>query len=234
MTDFRYSSPDFAEAAGLDYENPPRRLAVRVIIWILIIVVALYLISTIVWAISYRDQNYGEYLLHILSWIGYILFWPIRFLLSLFGFYGGGEEIPLAPLPSLPLPQLRPSLNTVVTKHEIADCPPCNVDVKCPPCDNGSGQIGPLELEINYLKDMVKFTGSIAKRENAINAQYKELYPGFDVLSPHVRKLSHEYNYIKEEIRKDKDKWQYFKNYFTKLSNIPSTASAVHYDVLLD
>jgi len=234
MTDFGYSSPTFADAAGIGGTPQARRTALTVTIWVIVGIAVFFLVSSVAWAVWYRDQDYGSYLWNIISWIGWFLFWPIRFLLTLMGFYGGGEEIPIAPLPILPIPPSKPALNTVVTKHEITDCPPCNVDVQCPPCNDGSGQIEPLELEIKYLKDMVKFTGAIAKRENAINAQYKELYPGFNVLSPHVRKLSHEYNYIKEEIRKDKDKWQYFKNYFTKLSNIPSTASAVHYDVLLD
>lgn len=90
-----------------------------------------------------------------------------------------------------------------------------------------------MECEIRYLKNMVRFVGAMAMRENAINAQYRELYPGFSVMSPHVQRLSHEYNFLKNQLREDDNQWTYFKNYFTKLSGIPSASSAVHYDLML-
>lgn len=230
-----FGDPNFGQLAG--FEENKRSRALRVTLWIFIILVVLLFVALIVWIVWYRPSGigFGEFLGSILSQILRVLLWPIRFLLGLFGFYDEEGPLPGVNLPPVPLPPaLKPTSSTTITKHEIATCPPCEVDVQCPPCEDVSSEIKPLELEIQYLKDMVRFVGSIAKRENAINAQYKELYPGFNVLSPHVRKLSHEYNYIKDEIRKDKDKWQYFKNYFTKLTNIPSTTSAIHYDVLLD
>jgi hypothetical protein len=80
---------------------------------------------------------------------------------------------------------------------------------------------------------MLKFTGAICKRENAINSQYRELYPGFSVNSPEVQRISAEYNFLKNQIRDDQNEFQYFKNYFTKLTGIPSTSSAVHYDLIV-
>jgi len=52
-------------------------------------------------------------------------------------------------------------------------------------------------------------------------------------MSPEVRRLSYEYNFLKNEMREDENKWTYFKNYFTKLSGIPSTSSAIHYDLTM-
>jgi len=123
------------------------------------------------------------------------------------------------------------STQTEVTKHVITDCPPCNNECNCPQqkeCDHR-----PYELEIKYLKDMVRFVGSVAMRESAINSQFRELHPGFTVNSPRVRQLTHEYNYIKNQLRKNKNQWQYFKNYFSKLSGIPSTTTAVHHELML-
>jgi hypothetical protein len=130
----------------------------------------------------------------------------------------------------IPVPPV-PTTHTEVIKHEVAECPPCTNECVCPTCEETD--IRPYELEIKYLKNMVKMTGSIARRENAINSQYRELYPGFSVMSPHVRKLSHEYNFIKNEIRKDPEQWQYFKNYFSRISGIPSSSQKVHYDLVL-
>lgn len=242
--EFTQGDPNFGQqyTQGGAYQKPRGSTALRILMWAIILIVVVLVLGFIAWIVWYRDTDIslGEYYADTFGWITGILLWPFKFLLGLFGFIGE-EASAITPLDlddiklPIPLPSLaKPSVSTKIVRHDVSECPPCEVDVKCPPCDDGSGRIEPLELEIKYLKDMVKFSGSIAKRENAINAQYRELYPGFNVLSPHVRKLSHEYNYIKNEIRKDKDEWQYFKNYFSKLTNIPSTTSAVHYDVLLD
>ncbi len=145
---------------------------------------------------------------------------PFRLILGLFG-------IGVAPAkPAGPDVLVSPDVN--VTTHELGTCPPC--DVKCAECPLPT-DCKPYELEIKYLKDMVKFVGSMAQRENAINSQYRELYPGFSVMSPDVRRLSYEYNYLKNQLREDENEWTYFKNYFTKLSGIASTSSAIHYDL---
>lgn len=225
-----YTNQNFGDMSG--FEDDKRSKALRVAFWIFIILIIFFFITTMIWFFWYRSENisYGHFLSNMLSKILSIALWPIKFLFSLLGLTSNDETI-VPGLPQLKLPE--PSKAVTITKHEIGTCPPCEVDVQCPPCNDHSADIKPLELEIKYLKDMVKFVGSIAKRENSINAQYRELYPGISVLSPHVRKLSHEYNYIKDEIRKDKDEWQYFKNYFTKLTNIPSTTGAIQYDVEL-
>ena len=178
--------------------------------------VAIFVLFIIAWAIFFR-KKYGLLELLLL---------PFKLLLRVFGL---GAELPK---PAISLPQVIPPPSQVVDviKHEIGTCPPC--DVKCPDIPKAE-DCKPLELEIGYLKKMVKFIGSMAKRENAINAQYREIYPGFSVMSPAVRRLSYEYNYMKNEIRDDENEWTYFKNYFTKLSGIPSTSSAVHYDLTM-
>ena len=159
---------------------------------------------------------------------------PFKLILNLFGL-GGVEtsSTAAAPAPTEPKQYEMPSIQstqTEIVRHEIQECPPCNVTCpEAPPAQDCK----PLELEIQYLKNMVRFVGAMAKRENSINAQYRELYPGFSVMSPHVRRLSNEYNFLKNQLRDDENEWTYFKNYFTKLSGIPSTSSAVHYDLML-
>lgn len=186
---------------------------------VIAIIVALLLIGFMVWLLFYRKTiTFGELITKIINW----LLTPFRLLLKVFG-YGGKTSAPVTPItPGLP--------DVDIIKHELGTCPPC--ELKCP---DPLPQVDckPLELEISYLKKMVKFTGAMAKRENAINAQYKELYPGFSVMSPQVRKLSYEYNYLKNQLREDDNEWTYFKNYFTKLSGIPSTSSAIHYDLMM-
>lgn len=191
-----------------------------VVVIVAVACVALVVITT-VWAIMFQVD-----LLSLLQKILDIALLPFKLFIRLFtGSSSAGSTGPSPLLPAKPQPTV-----TTITKNEIGQCPPC--DVKCPdvPVDNKSG---PLELEIRYLKAMLKFVGSIAKRENAINAQYRELYPGFSVMSPAVQRLSTEYNFLKNQIREDESEYSYFKNYFTKLTGIPSTSSAVHYDLMM-
>jgi len=200
-----------------------------------IFLIAIVVIYAIVWFLFFRkDFTLWELFKKIVS----LALTPFRLILKLFGL--GGGETPAAapapapgPAPSEPQQYQMPSIQstqTEIVRHEIQQCPPCNVT--CPEALPAQ-DCKPLELEIHYLKNMVRFVGAMAKRENAINAQYRELYPGFSVMSPHVRRLSNEYNFLKNQIREDESEWTYFKNYFTKLSGIPSTSSAVHYDLML-
>lgn len=194
-----------------------------------VLLIAFIVVMGLVWVIFFRRKfTLWELLKKVLN----LALLPFRLILKLFGL-GKGEEEPAAPTSEPTVVHDMPSIqstHTEVVRHEIQECPPCNVTCPEPP----AGQdCSPLELEIRYLKNMVRFVGSMAKRENAINAQYRELYPGFSVMSPHVRKLSTEYNFLKNQIREDENQWTYFKNYFTKLSGIPSTSSAVHYDLML-
>ncbi len=152
---------------------------------------------------------------------------PFKLFLRLFT--GTTSLVPLDS-PSQSTPGGGATTHTTITKNEIGQCPPCNV--KCPDVPDVDANTKPLELEIKYLKNMLKFVGTISKRENAINAQYREIYPGFSVMCPSVQKLSTEYNYLKNQLREDETEYNYFKNYFTKLTGIASKSSAVHYDVV--
>lgn len=112
-----------------------------------------------------------------------------------------------------------PSEPVVVTQRVIPECPPCNVT--CPPCPECD--TGPLKDEIGYLKDMARFLGTIARRENAINTTYMMQFPGVSVLSvPKVQSLNYEYNYLRNEFKKNPEKWSYFQNNFAKITGIPS------------
>ena len=199
-----------------------------------ILLIAVIVIFAVVWLLFFRKKfTLWELIKKILG----LILLPFKLILKLFGM-GGGDPAPRIELPSIQLPSGPTSFDlpsiqstkTEIVRHEIGECPPCNVT--CPDAPAGE-DCKPLEMEIRYLKRMVKFVGSMAKRENAINAQYRELYPGFSVMSPHVQKLSHEYNFLKNQLREDESQWTYFKNYFTKLSGIPSASSAVHYDLML-
>lgn len=195
--------------------------------WLYITLITLTIVllfAFVVWIVWYRpyDVSFGAYLLLILQSIISIILWPIKVILSALGLWREG---------SVTVPPLLPPSNvttTQIVKHEISECPPCNCTCECPECKELDTK--PYEAEIKYLKDMVRLIGSIARRENAINSQYRDLYPGFSVMSPHVRKLTTEYNLMKEELRKDDDEWQYFKNYFTKLSGIPSDTNSYDTD----
>lgn len=199
----------------------------------LIIFIVSIVVSLVIWLIYYNPHgvSLGQFILLVMKSIIEILLWPFKFVLQVLGLWtveiiDVAEDIKI----KLPLPAI-PTTHTEIIKHEITDCPPCNNECNCPTCEETD--IRPYELEIKYLKNMVKMTGSIARRENAINSQYRELYPGFSVMSPHVRKISHEYNFIKTETRKDPEQWQYFKNYFSRISGIPSSSQAVNYDLVL-
>lgn len=203
---------------------------------LLIALIALIFMGMIVWFIWYRPAgvSLGGFIVLALKGIVNIILWPLKFVLQVLGLWPLDSS---GPPPEVNLPDLQisepplPSTTTEVIKHEIAECPPCTNECNCPTCEETD--VRPYELEIKYLKNMAKMVGSIARRENAINSQYRELYPGFSVMSPHVRKISHEYNFIKNQVRQDPEQWQYFKNYFSRITGIPSTSQSVHYDLVL-
>jgi hypothetical protein len=207
-------------------KQPPKKL--KKVFIVLIAIFAVLVVLTFV----FRQSAFVRKLVSFLMI-------PINFILGLFGVKVGVDKVPFSPIDPLsivtdPLKAIsglagNDSTETTIVKHEIAQCPPCSLTCpETPQCDNG-----PLELEIRYLKNMLKFVGSISRRENAINAQYRELYPGFSVMSPTVQRMSTEYNFLKNQIREDENEWTYFKNYFTKLTNIPSNTSTVHYDLMM-
>lgn len=201
-------------------------------IFLLIILLAL-IFALIIWLVWYRPLgvSLGGFLVLTIKGIVNILLWPIRFILQVLGLWPGPPEPEIiVDFPGIIEPP-QPTTHTEIIKHEITECPPCTNECVCPTCEETD--IRPYETEISYLKNMIKMTGSIARRENAINSQYRELYPGFSVMSPHVRKITHEYDFIKNEIRKDPDQWQYFKNYFSRISGIPSSSQSINYDLVL-
>jgi hypothetical protein len=202
----------------------------------LIVFVVLIVSFFLVWLIFFRkNASLTEFIKKLFD----LILLPFKLLLKLFGVEIGkkGVEPPVGAKEEPPEKGVEPPVGAKEEPPEIkvvhdkqTTCPPC--EVKCPDAPAPT-DCKPFELEIKYLKDMVKFVGAMAKRENAINAQYRELYPGFSVMSPEVRRLSYEYNFLKNEMREDENKWTYFKNYFTKLSGIPSTSSAIHYDLTM-
>ena len=203
-----------------EFYPPPNLVAKPSRRWLYILLLILLLfvvISLVIWLVWFRTMKLSAFIVMELQVMWSIAVWPIKTLLGFLGLWsptdGGSLVVP-------------PPINmttTEIVKHELSECPPCNCNCECPECEKVDTEV--YEIEIKYLKDMVRLTGAIAKRENAINAQYKELYPGFSVMSPHVIKLSTEYQMIKEELRKDEEEWAYFKNYFSKLSNIPAITS---------
>lgn len=194
-------------------------MSATIVLLVLVVVCVVVMIASVVLAFVFDTD-----LLGLIRKIFDVVLLPLKLFLRLFT--GDAKatpgEIPFEPQPA--------TTHTTITKNEISQCPPC--DVKCPdvPVDTKSGA---LELEIRYLKNMLKFTGAIAKRENAINAQYREINPGFSVMSPAVQRLSTEYNFLKNQIREDDAEYSYFKNYFSRLTGIPSTSTAVHYDLIM-
>lgn len=96
------------------------------------------------------------------------------------------------------------------------ECPECN----CPVTDN---QLRAAEAESKYLKWMVRFLGSIARRENAINRVMAKECPGVFAMVPTVQEVDQETQFIQKHIRKDDDMYRYFQTNFSKYSGIPAT-----------
>ena len=76
------------------------------------------------------------------------------------------------------------------------------------------------QTEIKYLQLMIKFLGSIARKESAINNILINECPGVYGTVP--LSMDAEFNVIKRDIGNDPNTLNYFNNYFTKLSGIPS------------
>lgn len=196
-------------------EEIPNSNSRRWLYIILLILLLFFVVSLVLWLIWFKGMSFSSFVILELQTMFNIAMWPIKFLLRTLGLWPGDGGDSATPFP------INANITTTeIVKHELSECPPCNCKCECPECEKID--VKPYEMEIQYLKDMVRLVGSIAKRENAINAQYKELYPGFSVMSPHVIKLTTEYQLIKDGLRNDEDEWNYFKNYFSKLSGIPS------------
>ena len=158
----------------------------------------------------------------IIQSLGKVLLFPFQVIWKVFG---GESSSPTSSDKTCP-PVVSGSNQPVqVVEHEVSICPPCELTCPDPPkCPDTK----PLEMEIGYLKNMLKFVGAICRRENAVNSQFRQVYPGFSIMTPEVKKVSLEYNIIKNQLREDEDQWTFFKNYFTRLTGIPSASSAIH------
>lgn len=176
------------------------------------------ILGVLIWLLFQGDLSVST----IIETLGKVLLFPFQVILRVFGV--SPNETP-APPPAQECPVDKPNEPVQVVEHQVSNCPPC--ELKCPEtpiCQDTK----PMELEIQYLKDMLKFVGTICQRENAINEQFRELYPGFSIMSPEVKRLTMQYQFLKNQIREDETQYTYFKNYFTKLTGIPSSSSAVH------
>lgn len=149
-----------------------------------------------------------------------VLLFPLEVIWRVFG-----GESSTASTPTVTCPPLGTNPPVQVIEHDVSVCPPCELTCPDPPkCTDTK----PLELEIEYLKNMLKFVGAICRRESAVNAQFRQVYPGFSIMTPEVKKVSIEYNMLKNQMREDENQWTFFKNYFTRLTGIPSSSSAIH------
>ena len=105
------------------------------------------------------------------------------------------------------------------------ECPDCNCpecpDCNCPVTDE---KLKSAETENKYLKVMVQFLGSIARRENAINRAVMKECPTTFSMIPMIQEVDQEFSFIKKDIGVNHDMLQYFNTHFTKLSGIPSTS----------
>jgi hypothetical protein len=107
----------------------------------------------------------------------------------------------------------------------LPECPDCN----CPECPDCNCPVNDQKLksaaaEIGYLKMMVKFLGSISRRENAINRAVMRECPTTFSMVPMIQSADQEFQYIKNDIGLDYSMLGYFKEHFTRLSGIPSTS----------
>jgi hypothetical protein len=156
--------------------------------------------------------------------LGKVVLFPFQVIWRVFG-VSPGQSPPTSGTNCPVIPDQKENPPVQVIEHEVSVCPPC--ELKCPDPQK-CPDTKPLELEIDYLKNMLKFVGSICRRENAVNSQFRAVYPGFSIMTPEVKKVSLEYNILKNQMREDEDQWTFFKNYFTRLTGIPSSSSAIH------
>ena len=189
-----------------------------------VIFIGAFAVSFVMWIIWFKDigVTYPQFWMVIFGKIADFIMWPIRLLLYLFGLrQTTAAEIPIVHLlPKSSAPD-KPS-----TKSD-PNCPECKCDCKCPKCDidgYDTEKIKPYTDEIRYLKHMVALLGKISLRENAVNSLYQEMYDPSEGITPDVTKLGNEYDFIKEQIRQDPREWDYFKQYFSQLSSVPSSA----------
>ncbi len=176
-----------------------------------IMLIGVLFVTFVMWILWFRDTGltYPMFWYLILSKIVDFVMWPIRLLLSFFGLRSTSQsEIPI--ITSEPI-------------HNEPDCPQCKCECNCPKCLNDVDQSKPYINEIRYLKHMVKLLGKISLRENEISQLYQEIYDPSEGITPDVTRLGDEYKFIKDQIKQDPQEFDYFKRYFTALSEVPSS-----------
>ena len=125
-----------------------------------------------------------------------------------------------------------PRERIIIKEKECPACPACKCpqcpDCKCPDCPKCDCGAIDMELEsakskVSYLKWMVRFLGSLVRRENAVNRALMEQCPGLYGVVPFVQQVDSEVNFVKNHVKKDRGAWEYFQQYFTRYSGIPSS-----------
>ena len=106
---------------------------------------------------------------------------------------------------------------------QCPECPDCNCP-ECPDCEcpTFEAEVKALRSENEYLKWMVRYTGVIARRENAVNRAISVRCPGSFGMVPFVQQADEEARLMKSHISKDKQMYGYFQNYFSRYTGIDS------------
>ena len=124
------------------------------IVGVIIALVVVLSVFFAVWGFIFRPRGLSPWSL-IKKILGLVLL-PFKLILRLFGIGAGNDDDD-----ELDVDPPVHSTNTEIVRHEIGECPPCNVKCPDPPM---APDMKPLEMEISYLKNMVKFVGSMARR----------------------------------------------------------------------
>lgn len=123
-----------------------------------------------------------------------------------------------------------PGERIIIKEKECPACPACKCpecpDCQCPECPKCDCPVRDADLEaskteVNYLKWMSRFLGSLVRRENAMNRALMEQCPGLYGVVPFVQQVDSEVDFVKNHIKKDRGAWEYFQKHFTRYSGIP-------------
>lgn len=192
-------------------------LSVIVPIVIVIVVILLLLIGYAFWA--------GEKILDVILSAPSLILGIPRKLLEMIGILSPSQD---ASSGSGGPPRER----IIIKEKECPACPACKCpqcpDCKCPDCPKCDCGMLDTEFtaakgEISYLKWMVRFLGALVRRENAINRALMEQCPGLYGVVPFVQQVDSEVDFVKNHVKKDRGAWEYFQQYFTRYSGIPSS-----------